>query len=50
MLCSGGIARIDTLAEMAQFIGIQGIPGSLVARISMHLAMFKKFASGRIEN
>ncbi len=50
MLCSGGIARANTLAEMAQFIGVRGIPGSLVAGISTQLAVFKKFAGGWIEN
>ncbi len=50
MLCGGGIDRTDTLAETAQFIGVQDIPGSLVAGISMQVAVFKKFAGGRIKN
>ncbi len=41
MLCGGGIARSNTLAETAQLIGVQGIAGSLVVGISMQLAVFK---------
>jgi hypothetical protein len=49
-LCGGGNARSDTLTETAQFIGVGGIPGSLVAGISTQLAVFKKFDGGWIEN
>ncbi len=49
-LCRGGRTSAYALAEMAQLVGIQCIPGGFVPRIAAKLAVFEKFTGGRIKN
>ncbi len=50
LLQRGGGTSAYTLAETAQFVGVRCIPGGFVPRIVAKLAMFEKFAGGRIKN
>jgi hypothetical protein len=38
------------LAETAQLVGVRCIPGGFVSRIPAKLAVFEKFAGGRVKN
>jgi hypothetical protein len=46
----GGRTSAYALAETAQLVGIRCIPGGFVPRILAKLAVFEKFAGGRVKN
>ncbi len=49
-LGAGGLPRANALAEMAKFIGVQGIPSGFVPKIVPELAMLKNVTSGWVED
>jgi hypothetical protein len=50
LFCVGRWFRAYALAQPSKFIGVRCVPDVSVVGVMMELAMFKKFASGGIEN